>query len=253
MDDEEFRVSKDLVRTISVDTRADILKALDKRQMTASELSRYLNKHVTTIHEHLGVLSGSSLIEKIERPGRKWIYYKLTKSGKKILHPESYRLVFVFSALFFLILSSFYVSSLDLNPGHPLYGLKRGRENIEIFFIRGDIEKAGAHFELADRRLQEAKVEAKIGRTFESIELIGEYRREIIITKELIKRAKDRDLDVSGVSQNIIEEYPRHQLIISNLINSYPELESSLKPAINQLDESQKIASAGYYGNNSYK
>ncbi len=249
MEDEEFRLSRDLIKTISADTRSDILKALNKRQMTASELSRYLNKHVTTVHEHLGVLSSSKLVDKIERPGRKWIYYKLSKEGRKILHPESYKLVFVFTTLFFLIMSSFYVSSLDLNPSDPFYPLKRARENVEVFFVRGDIEKAEVHFSLANKRLQEAKIEAKLGNTFESVDLIGEYRKEMIITKELIKRAKDKGQDISLVSESIVEEYPRHQVVITNLANDYPELESSLKPAIKQLDESQKIASAEYYRN----
>ncbi len=253
MENDEFRLSRDLIKTISADTRSDILKALDKRQMTASELSRYLNKHVTTVHEHLGVLSTTKLIEKIERPGRKWIYYKLSKDGRKVLHPESYRLVFVFTTVFFLIMSSFYVSSLDLNPGNPFYSLKRARENIEIFFVRGDIEKVEIHFSLASKRLQETKIMISQGRTLETLDLIGDYRREMIITNELMKRAKDRNINISRVSQDIVEEYPKHQAVIYNLIKNYPELESALNPAINQLNENQKIASAEYYGNYSYE
>jgi len=108
--EEEFRVSKDLMKAVSADTRTQILKALENRQMTASELSRYLDKHVTTVAEHLGLLHSANLIERIERPGRKWIYYKLSRSGKQILHPQPYKIILVFTLSFLAFgLGMFYI------------------------------------------------------------------------------------------------------------------------------------------------
>jgi DNA-binding transcriptional ArsR family regulator len=98
--EEEFKVSKDLMKAISADTRTQILRALESRQMTASELSRHLDKHVTTVAEHLELLHESNLIERIERPGRKWIYYKLSKIGKQMLHPQSYKVILVLAISF---------------------------------------------------------------------------------------------------------------------------------------------------------
>lgn len=102
--EEEFKVSKDLMKAVSANTRTQILRALENRQMTASELSRHLDKHVTTVAEHLELLHQSNLVERIERPGRKWIYYKLSKIGRQILHPQPYRIVLVL-ALSFISLS----------------------------------------------------------------------------------------------------------------------------------------------------
>ena len=98
--EEEFKVSKDMMKVISADTRTEILKALEHRQMTASELSRYLNKHVTTVTEHLGLLNKSNLVERIERPGRKWIYYKLSNVGRQMLHPQPYKVILVLTLSF---------------------------------------------------------------------------------------------------------------------------------------------------------
>lgn len=101
--EEEFKVSKDLMKAVSAETRTQILKALENRQMTASELARHLGKHVTTVAEHLELLNEASLIERMERPGRKWIYYKLSSVGKQMLHPQPYKIILVL-ALSFLAL-----------------------------------------------------------------------------------------------------------------------------------------------------
>jgi DNA-binding transcriptional ArsR family regulator len=98
--EEELKVSKDLMKAVSAETRTEILKALENRQMTASELSRYLDKHVTTVAEHLELLHNSKLVERIERPGRKWIYYKLSNVGKQMLHPQPYRIILVLTLSF---------------------------------------------------------------------------------------------------------------------------------------------------------
>jgi len=98
--EESFRVSKDLMKVVSADTRTEILKALENRQMTASELSRFLDKHVTTVSEHLDLLNRANLIERIERPGRKWIYYKLSGLGRQMLHPQPYKIILVLTLSF---------------------------------------------------------------------------------------------------------------------------------------------------------
>ena len=93
--EEELRISRNVMKAFSASTRTEILRSLEQRQMTASELSRYLGKHVTTITEHLDLLAESKLIERIERQGHKWVYYKLSSLGKNILHPQPYKIIFV--------------------------------------------------------------------------------------------------------------------------------------------------------------
>ncbi|MCS7106030.1 MAG: DUF5667 domain-containing protein, partial [Candidatus Aenigmarchaeota archaeon] len=162
--EEEVKISRELLKTITVDTRVDILKALEERPMTASELSRFLNKHVTTISEHLEILRSSNLVERIERPGRKWVYYKLTKEGKKILHPTSYRWVMVLTISFLAIILGFFVWNIEAYPGDFFYPLKRARENLQLFLTLSETEKVNKYIELAEERLKEAKVMIERGK-----------------------------------------------------------------------------------------
>lgn len=70
-------------------TRLTVLKALDERRKTLTELSRDLELNKATVHEHLGLLLAAGLVRKRDDEGRKWIYYELTWTGQKILRPEA--------------------------------------------------------------------------------------------------------------------------------------------------------------------
>lgn len=69
-------------------SRLQVLKALDERRKTLSELARDLALNKATVHEHLALLSSADLVKKRDDEGRKWIYYELTWRGQKILHPQ---------------------------------------------------------------------------------------------------------------------------------------------------------------------
>ncbi|MHB8634642.1 MAG: ArsR/SmtB family transcription factor [Thermoplasmatota archaeon] len=69
-------------------TRLSVLRSLDERRKTLSELARDLSLNKATLHEHLTLLSGAGLVKKRDDEGRKWIYYELTWTGEKILHPQ---------------------------------------------------------------------------------------------------------------------------------------------------------------------
>ena len=79
-------LDKTTLKALSTDTRQDILKMLSKRPYTASELSKILNKHVTTITEHLSVLEKSGVVKKKDSTN-KWVYYALTDKGEKLFKP----------------------------------------------------------------------------------------------------------------------------------------------------------------------
>jgi len=112
--EEELKVSKNLLKSITVETRANILKALENRPMTASELSRHLSKHVTTVTEHLDQLHDLNLVERVERPGRKWIYYKLTKTSQNILSPKPfYKLVLTLVVSFLTLAAGVFLIPLQ--------------------------------------------------------------------------------------------------------------------------------------------
>lgn len=70
-------------------TRLTVLKALDERRKTLTELARDLDLNKATVHEHLGLLLAAGLVRKRDDEGRKWIYYELTWTGQRILRPEA--------------------------------------------------------------------------------------------------------------------------------------------------------------------
>jgi DNA-binding transcriptional ArsR family regulator len=85
--EEKITLDKEVFKTLASGTRVEILKSLDRRRKTLSELSKQLGMSVSTVKEHLDNLVAVNLIEQIDE-GYKWKYYELTKKGKDILHPE---------------------------------------------------------------------------------------------------------------------------------------------------------------------
>src|SRR5919109_2428204 len=76
-------------KALASDTRLQILKALDARPLTVSELSRLLGLNKATVFEHLKQLMTAELAKREDDPARKWVYYRLTWKGKNVLHPEN--------------------------------------------------------------------------------------------------------------------------------------------------------------------
>ncbi len=74
-------------KALASTTRLQVLKALDERRKTLSEISRDLDLNKATVHEHLQVLVMTGLVKKLDE-GRKWIYYELSWQGQRLLHPQ---------------------------------------------------------------------------------------------------------------------------------------------------------------------
>src|SRR5207245_7251314 len=74
-------------KALASDVRVGILKRLDVRRETVTDLSGLLNLSKPTLLEHLEKLQAAGLVKRIDE-GRKWIYYALSDKGRKILHPE---------------------------------------------------------------------------------------------------------------------------------------------------------------------
>jgi len=90
---------------LASETRIDILKKLDARQMTISELSREMEMAKSSIHEHLAKMVESGLVEKFDK-GHKWTYYYLTRKGRNILHPHEATKILVLLGLSLLAITS---------------------------------------------------------------------------------------------------------------------------------------------------
>lgn len=109
----EFRVTLDreAFKVLASDTRLDILKALDERPMTVSELGRKLDLNKATVFEHLEKLASAGLVKKQDDDERKWVYYSLSWKARRILHPERVTIALLFSSSLGALLTGFVVAA----------------------------------------------------------------------------------------------------------------------------------------------
>ncbi len=109
-------------RALASEVRVEVLKKLDERRMTVTDLANALQLSKPTLLEHLEKLQAADLVKRIDE-GRKWIYYELTGRGKKILHPERVTIVVSLCLSIFLgaagvlALASGFTSGLLTAPG----------------------------------------------------------------------------------------------------------------------------------------
>jgi DNA-binding transcriptional ArsR family regulator len=109
-------------------SRISILKRLDEKCMTVTELSKTENLAKSTIYEHLGKLLDAGFVEKKEE-GHKWIYYEITEKGRILLHPQAKNKILVNLSFSFLLLvcgfvyiSRFVKEYLERNMYPPVEG-----------------------------------------------------------------------------------------------------------------------------------
>ncbi len=110
-------------KALASDVRVGILKHLDVRRETVTDLSNLLELSKPTLLEHLEKLQSAGLVKRIDE-GRKWIYYELTDKGRKILHPERVAITLALSAAVGLaIIGAVYVllASSVLMQGRGLF------------------------------------------------------------------------------------------------------------------------------------
>jgi len=79
----DISLSSGEFKALSSESRVKIIKLLQKRNFTLSELSGKLSMALPTVKQHLGILSQAGIVNLVDE-GRKWKYYTLTKKGKTI-------------------------------------------------------------------------------------------------------------------------------------------------------------------------
>jgi DNA-binding MarR family transcriptional regulator len=72
-------------RALASTTRVSLMKELVARDLTPTDLSTRVGKSKATVVEHLERLMDADLVEKVERSGRKYVFYRLTPKGKSAL------------------------------------------------------------------------------------------------------------------------------------------------------------------------
>ncbi len=103
-------------KALASEVRVDILKKLDERRQTVTDLSGLLALSKPTLLEHLEKLQAAGLVKRVDE-GRKWIYYELSQKGRKLLHPERVAIVLALSSAAVLAaigVVSFFASALGL-------------------------------------------------------------------------------------------------------------------------------------------
>src|SRR4030042_3332046 len=97
-------LDRETFKALASDTRLDIIRALDGKNMSLNDICKATNLNKATLHEHLTKLNEVGLIKKNGREGHKWVYYRLTWKGEGLLHPENSRIVVLFSTTFISLL-----------------------------------------------------------------------------------------------------------------------------------------------------
>lgn len=72
-------------RLLENETRAGIMEELESADKIPTDLSAKLGKSKATIVEHLETLLEAGFVEKLATPGKKFVFYRLTRKGKQAL------------------------------------------------------------------------------------------------------------------------------------------------------------------------
>ncbi len=112
-------------KALASEVRVGILKRLDERRETVTDLSGLLGLSKPTLLEHLEKLQAAGLVVRVDE-GRKWIYYELSPKGRKLLHPERVAIVLALASTVVLAaigIVSFLVTPPAISaPMSPTYG-----------------------------------------------------------------------------------------------------------------------------------
>src|SRR5881296_2166555 len=118
----KITLDQESFKALASDVRVGILKRLDTRRETVTDLSNLLSLSKPTLLEHLEKLQSAGLVKRVDE-GRKWIYYELSDKGRKILHPERVAITLVLGlAVALAAIGAFLVLSAEAAfvPGSPV-------------------------------------------------------------------------------------------------------------------------------------
>ena len=88
----KITLDQESFKALASEVRVEILKRLDERRQTVTDLSNLLALSKPTLLEHLEKLQAAGLVKRVDE-GRKWIYYELSEKGRRILRPERVAIV----------------------------------------------------------------------------------------------------------------------------------------------------------------
>lgn len=97
---ERIGLDQQTLKALAGESRIRILKLLDKKQFTQSEIAQEMHMSLPTVGEHLKALVDAELVER-EETTRKWKYYSLTQKARILLHPNTTTIWFVLGLFLF--------------------------------------------------------------------------------------------------------------------------------------------------------
>jgi DNA-binding transcriptional ArsR family regulator len=124
----KITLDQESFKALASDTRIEILKRLDKSQMTVTDLANDLSVNKSAVYKHLSRLLDAGLVRKLDDK-RKWVYYKLSMKGMHLLHPERVQIALMLSAAFLAItlaitqIYTFIMGTLSVNEEPVVVGI----------------------------------------------------------------------------------------------------------------------------------
>jgi DNA-binding transcriptional ArsR family regulator len=88
------------LKALAAETRVRMLKVLDRKAMTQTDIAGFLKMSLPTVGEHLKALETAGLVER-EQTERKWKYYSLTPKARMLLHPHTGTIWFILGLFLF--------------------------------------------------------------------------------------------------------------------------------------------------------
>jgi len=79
----QIQLSPQEEKLLDNDTRAVIMQELSGADRIPTDLSRKIGKSKATVVEHLSALSDAGFVERVAEPGKKYVFYRLTRKGKQ--------------------------------------------------------------------------------------------------------------------------------------------------------------------------
>ena len=123
---EDLPLDPNLLKVLAADSRRDILRLLNERRMTLTEMSARLGLKKATVLEHLKRLTEADLIRRKEDE-RLWVYYELTPRGQRIVSPGRTRFYLLMGvAAAAALLAGSLVTAAILLPGVQQEGTSAG-------------------------------------------------------------------------------------------------------------------------------
>jgi ArsR family transcriptional regulator, arsenate/arsenite/antimonite-responsive transcriptional repressor len=121
----KITLDQESFKALASEVRVEILKRLDERRQTVTDLSNLLSLSKPTLLEHLEKLQSAGLVKRVDE-GRKWIYYELSEKGRRILRPERVAIVIALANTVALVVVGLIAFLVTASPALTANPFSRG-------------------------------------------------------------------------------------------------------------------------------